>query len=507
MHSIQPVPQPRSTGEPLARQSYASGANTPNDRHDDSDALIDVKFAGDLVRFVINACLRHRAAVAAVFLGFLAAGALSVAFLPRNYYAETKLLADRNVVMPLLGNPGRPNTDADTPTRMASDLIMTRDNLVRISKDLDLLRLYEQKRPFASQVKRRIRNLIKGQLTDEEKLGELIWTLRTKMHVQVGEGTVIIGAVWSDPEISYKIVQAAEKHYLADRESQELALITGTISILEKSASDVGRDINRMLDSLGRQRAALAPDEARGFLLPPPTVRAAPSATVVAAQANLESVVRSITELEQYRSRRLNELQALLTEQRITYGAEHPQIESTQQLIKSLSTESPQLVQLRAEEQKLRSLVSQLGGAPTVAAASLGADQSFAAVALRNMAGMRIDSIVQEKQAYGRSRLRIAMASYQALLERLDGARIELETVRATFAFKYGVLIPASVPKDAMGAGWIVTLLSAGILGAVLAVVTAVVLDIAGRRVLESWQIERTIGVPVLGEASLALKP
>ncbi len=506
MHSIQPVPQSRPGIQPYARPTNQSGPNTPNDRRDDSDALIDVKLAGDLARFVINACRRHRMAVILVFLGFVVAGAVSVVLLPRNYYSETKLLADRNVVMPLLGNPGRPNTDADTPTRLASDLIMTRANLLRISKDLDLLRLYDQRRPFLGRVKRRLRDMIKGPLTDEEKIGELIWTLRTKMNVRVGEGTVIIGTVWNDPEIAFKIVQAAEKHYLADREAQELALITGTISILEKSAADVGRDINRMLDSLGRQRAALAPDEARGFLLPPPTVREAPSATVVAAQANLESVLRSITELEQYRSRRLNELQTLLTEQRITYGAEHPQIESTQQLIKSLSSESPQLVQLRAEEQKLRSLVVQLGGSPAAAAASLGADQSFAAVALRNMAGMRIDSIVQEKQAYGRSRLRIAMTSYQALLERLDGARIELETVRATFAFKYGVLIPASVAKDPIGTGWPITLLGAGILGAVLAVITAVMLDIAGRRVLESWQIERTIGVPVLGEAPLALK-
>jgi uncharacterized protein involved in exopolysaccharide biosynthesis len=505
MPSNHPVPQSRAASELVARAQYASGPGPSSERRDDDEALIDVKLAGDLVRFVLNAIGRHKLAVALVFLGFLSAGVLSAVLLPKQYYAETKVLADRNVVMPLLGNPGRPNTDADTPTRLASDLIMTRANLVRISQELNLLGLYESKRPFLSRIKRQVRNMIKGPLTDEEKLGELIWTLRTKMNVRVGEGTVIVGVVWSDPELAFKIVQAAEKHYLADREEQELAMITGTISILERSAAELGKDINRMLDSLGRQRSALAPDEARG-LLPPPPVAPTTNPTLLAAQANLESVVRSIAELEQYRSRRLNELQSLLSEQRITFGAEHPQIESTQQLIKSLSSESPQLAQLREEEQKLRQLVTQLGGS-AVAASVQSADQSFAAVALRNMASMRVDSIVQEKQAYGRSRLRIAMSSYQALLERLDAARIELETVRATFSFKYGVLIPASVPKDPIGLKWPIMVAVAGILGVILAVATAVLLDIIGRRVLESWQIERGIGLPVLGEAPLALKP
>jgi len=469
------------------------------------DPLIDLALARDLFRFVWNACRRHPIVVGTVFAAFLAAGVLGAVLLPRKFYTETKLLADRNVVMPLLGNPGKPRTEDDRPNRMAYDLIMTQDNLARIARETDLIRESAKRRSILGVAKRRVRVFLSGPLTAEQEMDEVVWTLRTSMNVQVGEGTVTIGAAWLDPKLAVRIVEAAQKHYLHDRQAEELSLITGTIAILENSATDVGRDINRMLDSLGKQRARIAPEEARGLMLPAPGAGPVASVEFLMAQSKLETTLRAISELEQSRIRRLSELQTLLTEQRITYGAEHPQIESTQQLIKSNSVESPQLAQLRLDEQRLRALVMRLGG-PAVDAAAAANDVSYNAIALRNLASMRVDSIVQERQTYGRSRLRIAMASYQALLERIDGARIELETVRATFSFKYSVLIPASVPKTAVSKTPLLMLAGGFILGAVLAVLTAVALDLVGRRVLEVWQIERMVGLPVLGEAPLALK-
>ncbi len=487
----------------MPRGTSRTGGGPSSDQHE--DPLIDLALARDLFRFVWNACRRHPLVVGAVLAAFVSAGVLGAVLLPRKYYTETKLLADRNVVMPLLGNPGRPRTEEDSPTRMAYDLIMSRENLLRIANETDLIRETAKHRSLLSRAKRRVRVILSGPVTADQEVDEVLWSLRTSMNVQVGEGTVTIGAAWRDPKLALMIVEAAQKHYMNDRQGEELALITGTIAILEKSAGEVGRDINRMLDSLGKQRAQIAPEEARGLMLPGPVAGRVASVEFLMAQSKLESTLRAISDLEQSRIRRLSELQTLLTEQRITYGAEHPQIESTQQLIKSNSVESPQLAQLRLDEQRLRAQVMQLGSSGAGGASSSN-EMSFNAIALRNLASMRVDSIVQEKQTYGRSRLRIAMASYQALLERLDGARIELETVRATFAFKYSVLIPASMPLGAIGKTPLLMIVGGVILGTLLAVLTAVALDLVGRRVLEAWQIERMVGLPVLGEAPLALK-
>jgi capsular polysaccharide biosynthesis protein len=57
------------------------------------------------------------------------------------------------------------------------------------------------------------------------------------------------------------------------------------------------------------------------------------------------------------------------------------------------------------------------------------------------------------------------------------------------------------VPKTAIGMSSRTIVAGSLIAGLVLAVFAAVALDLAGGRVLESWQIERTLRLPVLGEA------
>jgi uncharacterized protein involved in exopolysaccharide biosynthesis len=107
-----------------------------------------------------------------------------------------------------------------------------------------------------------------------------------------------------------------------------------------------------------------------------------------------------------------------------------------------------------------------------------------------------------EKQQYSRSRLRIAVTSYQDLLQRLDAARIELQTTRAAFKFKYGVLVPAQVPSRPVSPKATKVLAGGLVLAAILAIFAALALDIVSGRILERWQIERSLGLPVLGEAS-----
>jgi hypothetical protein len=297
-------------------------------------------------------------------------------------------------------------------------------------------------------------------------------------------------------------VEQAQRLFLQDRQEQEISLITGSIGILEQRAVNVQKEISAMLDTLSRQRVQLTPEELR--VLPSFGGGRAPGVNteLLTAQSRLETAARALADLEQLHSRRLAELQAQLAEQRNVYGPAHPLVETTELALRSAQVEPPQLVQARATEAAAREAVARLGGAAEAAGSGPSLEQSYAAAALRNLATTRIDSVVQERQAYGKSRLHIALDSYRGLLERLDAARIELQTVRATFQYKYGVLIPAARPRAPVGINPLFVVVGALVIGVFLAVFAAVVLDLASGTVLEPFQIDRTLRLPVLGEAT-----
>src|SRR4051812_9672402 len=84
---------PRAGAEPASGEAELDG--------DDTARLID------LAGFAVRAARRHRGLSTSVFaLGGLVT--LSAAlFAPRVYTVDTQLLAQRQVIMPLLGNPHR----------------------------------------------------------------------------------------------------------------------------------------------------------------------------------------------------------------------------------------------------------------------------------------------------------------------------------------------------------------------------------------------------------------
>ena len=67
------------------------------------------------------------------------------AVLPRTYHVDAQLLAQRNTLMPALGNPGRTvPLEADVPTRAAAEAVLRRDNLLSLMKQTDLMNRWEQ---------------------------------------------------------------------------------------------------------------------------------------------------------------------------------------------------------------------------------------------------------------------------------------------------------------------------------------------------------------------------
>ena len=471
-----------------------------SDARDDLLGLADGRLA---IGFVLHSLRRHSWLATAVLALGSAATATAFLLVPRTYHTEVRLLAQRNLVMPALGNPRRTvPVDSDAPTRLAAETVMKRENLLSVIRATRLGEEWERDRTPLLKLKDRALQPLVGAPTDEDNVESLVGLLRKKVFVGADEGTVTIGIDWRNAATACRIVEQMQQNFLEERHATEVSSIADAISILEGHAAGVRRTIESTLDEVRRSPPAPARSGA-------PPGRPAPSTASDAALVQLEVLLsakrRAIADLEEFRQKRVAELYALLAEQKNTYGPSHPAITGTEQSIQALSSESPQIAALRREEGELREQIRRRVGGERPEpgpAAEGGPSRRVAAAGEPTPEGLGGEPAPDSPVSYARSRLKSAIAEYEDLLERLEGARIELDTARAAFKYRYGVVSPAQVPKRPVSP----TPLSFFVLGLgfslALALAGAVVADLGHGRILEPWQVERFLGLPLLGEVT-----
>lgn len=164
------------------------------------------------------------------------------------------------------------------------------------------------------------------------------------------------------------------------------------------------------------------------------------------------------------------------------------------QSIAALQKDSPQLLALRQDERQLISEYEKVARVPAPAAAPGSSPGAPGSSARRPTTGPE-----ETNAELARTRLRFAMAKYDSLLERIDSAKIELDTARAAFKYRYSTIRPPLFPKHPTKPN-IPLVLAAGFMLAVLSMFGATSLaDLRSRRILEPWQIERLLELPILG--------
>jgi len=210
----------------------------------------------------------------------------------------------------------------------------------------------------------------------------------------------------------------------------------------------------------------------------------------------LEAKRRAINELDEFRRRRLAELQTELAQKRAVYADAHPAVAQILQSIGALTEDSPQLAALRKDERELQGEYERLSARKPESGGG-GAPRSTE-VTPRKKISDPLEPDVQGE--YSRTRLRFAMEKYDTLLDRINSARIELDTARAAFKYRYQVIRPPQLPKRPEKPK-VPLVIAGGVMAALaLAVVAAALSDLRSGRILESWQVERTLGLEVLGQ-------
>ncbi len=464
-----------------------------------SDGLVDVKHVKQLLGFVVRSVWRHRLLFTSVFSIVIGLAIAAYVVMPRQYLVQTRLFAQRSFVMPSLNNPRRTvPTESDAPTRMASETVMRRENLVAIIKETNLLADWRATRAPALRFKDYLVTLISGEQSEAEWLEALVGTMERRLWVTTDEGTVTIGVLWSDASLAFRIVNIAQRNFISERHNTEVSAIQESIGILDRQAANVHTSLLESYAELVRNTPVEAQVATR------PRRSAASEEQIGNAQTSLSAKRLAITDLEGLRRRRMEELQTRLAEQRNTYGARHPALAATEQSIEEASKESPQLTQLRQDERRIVGELRRLGVDPN-ASQQPGTntfDQNLARAALASIGKARGDSLQSERLSALRTRVQMAEHEYEDLLQRLQGARIELETARAAFKYRYGVITPAILPNRPIRPLPIVFLGAGLVLAGFLAFFAAVAVDVGSGRLLESWQVERILGLKVLREVT-----
>jgi hypothetical protein len=471
----------------------------------DDFELIDFEQVKNWARFVPHAVRRRKLLALAVALLTVGATLALLSVMPRTYRIEAQLLAQRNSVMPALSNPSRKVPyEADSPTRAAAETVLRRDNLLSLMKQTDLFNHWRQNRTWLYRLKDRLVDLIAAP-TEEERTVAMVEFLETRMTVKAAEPTVTISLEWPDAQLGYRLVDSALQNFLEQRHSAEVSTIAETITILEGHAANLREAIDAELEDVKRPPQT-APAVAASAAPPVPrrdlTTETAAKAEIAEVKVLLDAKRRAINELDEFRRRRLVDLQTSLAQQRTIYADAHPAIVTLLNSISALQEASPQMVALRKEERELQAEYEKLSEKQKLTArrpegASAVARARSGDVAPPHSGDRRADDLNAE---YARTKLRFAMEKYDVLLERIESARIELDTARAAFKYRYSIVRPPTFPRrpekpkvPLVLAGGLIVALALGTLAAALA-------DLWSGKILELWQMERDLGLPVLGQ-------
>jgi hypothetical protein len=347
------------------------------------------------------------------------------------------------------------------------------------------------------------------------------------MHVfagPVGDGTVTIELFWPDAEMGYRVIERAQQAFLEARQVAETSAITESITILERYSAALHSDVNRTLTELDRAQATeKGPQVARTrsvarrqATVATPDLAVtdggvdalAPDPEVMRLKNQLTEKRGELARVEQERQRTLTDLQQKLSALQTVYTASHPSVVTMQQNLAAYQHESPQLVALRTAVEQLenkydelaaadadRLIQAQTGRRPTAAPALTATVPAEVPLVDPAPAPSRPSQASQ----FASLRLRTELGQLQSILERTDGARIELAVSEAAFKYRYTVITPAQIPRDPAFPNLRLILMSGLLAGFLLAVGMAVGSDMMSNRILEPWQVERQLGLPILG--------
>jgi len=413
---------------------------------------------------------------------------------PDRYHVEARVLAQRPDVVSVLSVGRSPGADAVAVTRSVSDVVERRDNLLALVGQAGLV---EHRRANPAPLERLKARLGLGYSLGDEQLTEvLVSELESSLSAQARDGTVAIELTWDDPEMAYRLLEAALQNFLETRHVNEMAILGDSISLLEQRLTEAERGLELAMQDV----RSLPPARRRSASLPAAARSGPSSLELVRMLSAIAEKRRAVDDLVSFQNRRTAELQTRLMEQKAIYADSHPAVANIRRSLEAVAAESPQLAALRREIQEDQAAYLARGGSPSdlgEGGAPADPGPSASAVILDALQEPARDP----KEEYVRSRMATALARYYNVSDRLETLRLQQDAARASIKYRYLVVRPPLRPGRPVNETLKTMVLVGGALGGLfVGVLAALGLELGGGRIAQAWQVERALGLPVLAE-------
>lgn len=469
-------------------RSQPPEAPTPPEK--DPAGIVDWASVRDHLGFALRAARRRPVVATLCFCAVAALGPLSLAVMPKTYRVEAVVTAARNPVVSTLTYPVLQRSFEDEPAQAAQDAIMRRDALESLCEETGLLERWERTRAPIGRLRDRVNDLLLGrERTRAERIEALVERLEKRLTVEVPAGRpgaaataardrIVMAIEWPHAETAKLLVETAAKRFFEGRRAREIAMVEDAVGVLELHAAGLRKEIEAKV----KQVHALEVGLVRGHTTLSRTDRAQrgrvpEEESLARLRTSLEAKKLTLAELQRFRDQQGEELRRELARQTTAYSEQHPDVLRTRRLLEELRAPPPQLESLRGEIGTLEESL----------------ERASASVA-------RLVDGENPALEYQRTELRLLLAQYTTLRDRIDGAQVEQQAAEAAFGHRYAFAVPPRIPRKPIGPIAPLAIASGVLGGLFLALFTTTALDARSGRILERWQLERALRLRVMGE-------
>jgi hypothetical protein len=380
---------------------------------------------------------------------FGAAGVMAARWAPRTYSAEVRLLVRKTDVMPALAHPRRsvpPSTDS--LTQSAGDLIRDRQALASIVDRYELARRWDADRPAALRVKDQVFAWLGAAPSEADKAEVLVDVLAKRIAVTVDGQIITVKARWTDAATTLDLVEAATEAYLQARRRVDIDAIAETYALLERTADGARHDVERQIAASTlsqRTRALLTP-----MVESVEPMRPAEDPLVPTRSRAIEALAER-DRLRDAHEAAVKTLEDELADRLTRETTRHPDVQALSRQVEQARVMPGELAEAIAEADRLAAAYLAAGGRVAGLTPVRATQPGPAPVVDRPRPAVSLTRVLEDDEAtlYARSLLESSIAAYQDLLERLSNTRIELETARAAFDYRYTTVAAARLPRKA----------------------------------------------------------
>lgn len=451
---------------------------------------------------VVHAVARHKLLFVLTWAGVVGMSLVLMAALPKTYDVQTTIQVSPTQVISALSGAAQqaPGTPSSAPGKYALETVLSRQNLIDLIRQTDLMEQWPKSRAPLPRLKDAIWRRMFPPPTPEDRLDSFVVLLEKRFWVNSDQTTITIGIVFPDPQLALQLVEAAQAKFLEAQQVAEISTIDDAIAILENRVSEAREALDQSAKKVEEARKGRATKLGRRPSPPSAatlSLDSLPGRRGSQLQVQVEGKQRALAALVEARKRRISELQARLEEQRAHYSETHPSVVDTRESLEALRQESPEIAALQEELAPLEAELQQRGLLSDVPLKAQRERQS----AIDAAALQSFDPLEDQDPEinYAKTELRHAYIRYNGLRDRVQAARLELDSARAAFKYRYVVIRPAQRPRGPVSPKSLLVAIASVTAGLVLAAFGSAFVDLASRTFVEDWQVQQALGVPLLG--------